>query len=107
MKEKFDLFVWKILGIITFISIWAGVIKFTERDLSNKTNRQKIGYLFLDIFYACFFGIIGFLLAREAGLGINGSAGVGGIFAHEGAKMIVKIEDSIIEVIKSYKKLKK
>ena len=107
MKEKFDLLQWKLIAIIVFISIWAGTIKFSERSFKDTSFIVLFVWLLTDILTASFFGIIGFLLSRELGFGLNGSAAISGVVAYEGIKFVKKVENAIIEVIKSYSRLSK
>ena len=107
MKDKFDLLTAKISEIVIVIIVWATLVNFTSRDLRNKSLLQKFTLFCLDLLYAGFFGVIGFLLAREYGIGLNGSAAISGIFAYEGAKILIKVEEVIVSAIPNFKNLKK
>jgi len=102
MKNKWDEVTLKAYIILMIFILWATSINFTQRDLKNKPIKTKIMLYLLDLFYAGFLGLIGFVLAYDMlNVSIYGASAFGGIMAHKGANLLYLIEVEIVKKIKS------
>jgi len=101
MKNKWDEISIKAYILLMGFIIWATSINFTQRDLQNKSLKSKIFLYFLDLFYASFLGLIGFILAYDLmDISVYGASAIGGVMAHKGANFLYLIETEIIKKLK-------
>ena len=102
MKSKWDEITLKAFVLLAVFIIWATSVNFTQRDLRNKPIKTRIMLYLLDLLYAGFLGLIGFILAYDMlNVSIYGASAIGGIMAHKGANFLYLIEVELIKKVKT------